>query len=435
MTDYTILLELAIILLATKSFGLIFRKMGLPQVVGFLIAGLLFGPCVLGWVNPSVTLKVLAEVGVILIMFSAGLETNIKDLKKTGGVALIVASAGVLLPLAGGFLLAAAFNGGFTGLDSEKILKYCFIGIIMTATSVSITVETLRELGKLKTNAGTTILSAAIIDDVIGIALLSVIIGFKDPTVQPIVAIGKIIIYFVLAAGAGYGLRCLFKWLDKEYAHKRRIPIFSLVVCFLFAYIGEKYFGVADITGAYLAGIALSGLKETDYVDKKIETNAYMLFAPVFFASIGINATFSGFDANMLWFCIAFVGVAVVTKFAGCYLSSRALKINRSDSMVIGIGMIARGEVCLIVMQKGITAELLPSNFIAMGVMLVIFSSLIAPILLKLTYNLEDKKFKKQGKDLADAMNGIIPTVNYLPQDNNADNGTEKDNSTTESKN
>ena len=384
MSDYTILLELALILLSTKLLGIITKKLGLPQVVGFLIAGLLIGPCVLNVVHPSDTLKIIAELGVILIMFSAGLETSLKDLKETGLTAFLVAAAGVLLPLGCGFLIAAAFNGGFHDLDSQKVLKCVFVGIVMTATSVSITVETLRELGRLRTKAGTVILSAAIIDDVIGIILLSIIIGFKNPEVKPLEAVLKTVIFFVLAVGVGIGLHFLFKYLTKKFPHTRRLAILGLVICFLYAYCAEKFFGVADITGAYLAGICLSGMKDTDYVDRKIEINSYMIFGPVFFASIGINADFSTFNVNMVWFSLAFVAVAILTKLLGCFGAAKALRYDLRSSLIIGVGMIARGEVCLIVLQRGIQAGFVTADYLAMGVMLVIASSFLAPILLKL---------------------------------------------------
>lgn len=390
MSDYTILLELALILLFTKLFGIICKKIGLPQVVGFLIAGLLIGPCVLGWVNPSETLKIIAELGVILIMFSAGVETDLKELKQNGLAATLVAMAGVLLPLGGGFLIAAAFNGGFEGIDSLKVLQYVFVGVVMTATSVSITVETLKELGKLKTKAGTIILSAAIIDDVIGIILLSIIIGFRNPEVKPVEAVWKTGLFFVLAVAVGIGIHFLFKFLNKKFPHTRRLPILGLVICFLYAYCAEKFFGVADITGAYIAGIMLSGLKESDYIDRKIEINSYMIFAPVFFASIGINASFEGFNVNMIWFSLCFVAVAVVAKMLGCFGMAKLLRYDWKESLVIGVGMIARGEVCLIVLQKGISAGLASSDYLAMGVLLVIVSSFLAPVLLKLIYRKSD---------------------------------------------
>ena len=390
MSDYTILLELALILLFTKLFGIICKKIGLPQVVGFLIAGLLIGPCVLGWVKPSETLKIIAELGVILIMFSAGVETDLKELKQNGLAATLVAMAGVLLPLGGGFLIAAAFNGGFEGIDSLKVLQYVFVGVVMTATSVSITVETLKELGKLKTKAGTIILSAAIIDDVIGIILLSIIIGFRNPEVKPVEAVWKTGLFFVLAVAVGIGIHFLFKFLNKKFPHTRRLPILGLVICFLYAYCAEKFFGVADITGAYIAGIMLSGLKESDYIDRKIEINSYMIFAPVFFASIGINASFSGFNVNMVWFSLCFVLVAIAAKMLGCFGMAKVLRYDWKDSLVIGVGMIARGEVCLIVLQKGISAGLASPDYLAMGVLLVIVSSFLAPVLLKLIYRKSD---------------------------------------------
>lgn len=392
MSDYTILLELALILLFTKLLGILFKKIGLPQVVGALIGGLILGPSLLGLVNPSTTLKVLAEVGVILIMFSAGLETNIKEIKSNWLASLLVAAAGVLLPLVLGFVISAAFNGGFSGMDTERVLKNIFIGVVITATSVSITVETLRELGKLKSKAGTIILSAAIIDDVIGIILLSVIIGMKNPEISYVRTILNTGIFFVAAIVVGIGIHFLFKWLANKFPHKRRVPILSLVICFLYAYIGERYFGVADITGAYLAGIMMAGLKESDYVDKKVEISAYMLFAPVFFASIGINASFEGFNMSMLWFCLAFVAVAIAAKMLGCFLASLCLKNSAKESLIIGVGMIARGEVCLIIMQKGINVGFIDANYLVMGAMLVIVSSLLAPILLKLIYKKIDKE-------------------------------------------
>lgn len=391
MTDYTILLELAIILFSTKLFGIVAKKLGLPQVVGFLIAGLLVGPCVLKIVHPSDTLRIIAELGVILIMFSAGLETNVKDLKQNGLAAFLVAAAGVLLPLAAGFLIAAAFLGGFNNVDTFQILKYVFIGVIMTATSVSITVETLREMGKLKSRAGTVILSAAIIDDVIGIVLLSLIMGVRNPDVKPGIAVAKMAIFFVLAVGVGIGIHYLFMFLNKRFPHTRRLPIFGLVVCFVYAYCAERFFGVADITGAYIAGIMMSGLKESEYIDRKIEINAYMFFSPVFFASIGINADFSNFNANMIWFCLAFVAVAIATKMLGCFLAAKVLRYDMHESIIVGVGMIARGEVCLIVLQKGIAAGFVTADYLAMGVMLVIASSFLAPILLKLIYKSWDK--------------------------------------------
>lgn len=180
MEVYSIFKDLAIIIVFAKFFGMLARKCKAPQVVGEILAGLLIGPSLLGLVQQSDFLAGMAEVGVVLLMFSAGLETDLKELMKTGPIALLIACAGVLVPLLGGALLYMGFYG-MAPWGSEAFYTAVFIGVIMTATSVSITVESLKEMGKLKGKVGTTILSAAIIDDVIGILVLTFVIGFKSP--------------------------------------------------------------------------------------------------------------------------------------------------------------------------------------------------------------------------------------------------------------
>lgn len=250
MGVYNIFKDLAIIIIAAKAFGVLARKCKAPQVVGEIIAGLLIGPSLLGLVQQSDFLAGMAEVGVVLLMFSAGLETNLKDLMKTGPVALLIACAGVFVPLAGGTLLYMGFYGA-APWGSEQFYTAVFIGVIMTATSVSITVQSLKEMGKLKGKVGTTILSAAIIDDVIGIIVLTFVVGFKSPDNHPGKVVLNTILFFVLAVIVGFILYKLFKIIDDRYPHTRRIPIMSLALCFAFAYIAETYFGIADITGAY----------------------------------------------------------------------------------------------------------------------------------------------------------------------------------------
>lgn len=383
--NYTFLLELAIILFSTKLLGIMMRKIGLPQVVGALLAGILIGPFVLKVVSPSDTLSVIAEIGVIMIMFSAGLETSVKDIKETGKVSLVVAAMGVILPLIGGFVIGALFNGGFKGMDKMAVLHNVFIGVVLTATSVSITVETLREMGKLKSKAGTTILSAAIIDDIIGIVILSIIIGINSDK-SPWTSILMTVLFFVFVIVTGVMLHLLFKYMARKFPQHRRVPIFAFVACLVYAYLAERVFGVADITGAYLAGIMFSGLNGTDYIEKKIDINAYMIFAPVFFANIGIKADFSTINSTIILFALCFVAMGIFAKMGGCYLGSRLMGESNKDSLIIGIGMIARGEVALIVMQKGIDSGLVESKYLAMAVLLVIITSFLAPILLRLLY-------------------------------------------------
>lgn len=392
MEAYSIFKDLAIIIIFSKTFGILTRKCKAPQVVGEIIAGLLIGPGVLGLVNQSDFLIKMAEIGVVLLMFSAGLETSLKDLLKTGPIACLIACAGVLVPLAGGTLLYMGFYGT-APWGSEAFYKAVFVGVIMTATSVSITVQSLKELGRLKGKVGTTILSAAIIDDVIGIIVLTFVIGFKNPETSP----GKVVIstvaFFVFAIVVGFILFHLFKKLDNRYPHTRRIPILSLSLCFGFAYIAEAWFGIADITGAYVAGIILCSIHDSEYIAEKMDINSYMIFGPVFFASIGLKTSIDNVSGTILAFSLCFVIVAMITKIIGCGLMAKICRFNFHDSLKVGVGMMTRGEVALIVSQKGLSVGLLTSEYFTAVILLIIVSSILTPIILKMMYS-KDKSTK-----------------------------------------
>lgn len=385
METYGIFLELAIIVITSKIFGLLAKKLKAPQVVGQIVAGILIGPSVLGIVSLTDFLKQMAEIGVILLMFSAGLETNLRDLKKTGLKATLIACCGVFIPLICGSLLYMAFYGP-ASFGSEKFLKAVFIGVILTATSVSITVQALKEMGRLKGEIGTTIVSAAIIDDVIGIIVLTVVVGFKNPESKPLKVILSTIMFFAFALIVGVVLYKIMKALDGKYPHTRRIPIMGLAICFSFAYIAEAVFGVADITGAYLAGIILCSLKDSEYIARKTDINSYMLFGPIFFASIGLNTNLDSIDMNIILFTVAFVVVGLLSKIIGCGLMAKALKYKTKDCIKIGVGMMTRGEVALIVSQKGRSVGLVGEAYFTAVIVLIVVSSILTPIILKLLY-------------------------------------------------
>ncbi len=362
MESYLVFKDLAIIIVAAKLCGIAARKCRAPQVVGEIVAGLLIGPSILGWVNQSDFLVQMAEIGVILLMFSAGLETDLKDLLKTGPIAALIACAGVFIPLLCGALLYMAFYG-VAPWGSEAFYKAVFVGTILTATSVSITVESLKEMGKLKGKVGTTILSAAIIDDVIGIIVLTFVIGFKNPASDPVAVLMNTVLFFLFAIVVGMISYRIFKMVDTKYPHTRRIPIAGLAFCLAMAYVAEKYFGIADITGAYVAGIILCSIRDSEYIAEKMDTNSYMLFGPVFFASIGLKTNVDSVSMGILIFSVAFVLTGLISKIIGCSLMARFLRFNRLDSLKIGVGMMTRGEVALIVSQKGLSAGLLTPVF------------------------------------------------------------------------
>ena len=383
--DTRFLLDLAILLFAAKMFGVQARKFGAPEVVGEIIAGLAVGPAALGLVHESDFLSQMAEIGVIMLMFEAGLGTNLKKLRRTGARATLIACAGVFVPMIFGALLFIAFYGAS---GSNGILKGLFIGTIMAATSVSITVAALKELGKLNGVVGTTITSSAIIDDVIGMIVLTFLLSMTGGQQENIgLVIGKAALFFILALGTGFLVFKIFSWLDNRHTHTRRIPIVSLCYCFLLAYLAETYFGIADITGAYVAGVVLCNLSDAEYIERRVDISSYMVFAPLFFTGIGLKTSFAAMDIKLLFFSVCFVLTALFGKIIGCGLCAKMSRFNRHDAYKIGLGMMTRGEVALITAQKGLAAGLLTSEFFTPVILLILASSIITPILLKREYN------------------------------------------------
>lgn len=406
MQAFEILLPLALILGLTKLMGLGSKKLGLPAVIGMLVAGLLIGllkfipwqplQYMLFSENVKQWLDVFSKIGVVLIMFSTGLETDLKLLKQSGKASILITSFGVVVPLGLGTLLAFLFKQG------DNILGYLFYGAILTATSVSVVVATLKELGKLNTRVGASIVCSAVLDDILGIVLLSVLSGFAPNhgavhqsdflpefwTDAPWwLVIIKIVVFFAFAVGLGLLLRKGFKKIEEKHPHNRRVPIYCIVICFVYAYVAEKFFGVADITGAYIAGLVLGGtLSETRYVEQKADTLGYMFFSPIFFATIGMNIEFSSISPTFILFGLCFVIAALVGKVGGCFVASKLCRYTNKESLQVGIGMMVRAEVILICTQKGIDAGVVSSAIFPFVFIIIIASSIIAPILLKVTF-------------------------------------------------
>ena len=391
MPTYDIFRSLAIIIVFAKLFGIAARKVKAPQVVGEIIAGLLIGPSVLGWVDNTAFISQMAEIGVILLMFSAGLGTDLKELKRTGPTAFAIACAGVFIPLVGGTVYYMLFYGTVS-FSSPEFIEAVFVGTIMTATSVSITVETLKELGFLKSKVGTTVMAAAIIDDVIGIIVLTFVISFRDSSIRIGTVCFRTVMFFIFSIGVGFVTYKLFQMIDRKYPHTRRIPIAGLALCFAMAYIAEDLFGIADITGAYVAGIILCSISDSDYIARKMDINSYMLFGPIFFASIGLKTDLAKFGVSLLWFSIGFVLIALVTKIIGCGLMGKICGFNLRESLICGVGMMTRGEVALIVTQKGLSVGLISPVYFSAVILLIIVSSVTTPVLLKVLFSKTPKE-------------------------------------------
>ncbi|MGN0483930.1 MAG: cation:proton antiporter [Lachnospiraceae bacterium] len=393
--DYDFLLYLAIILLSTKLLGLLTRRFHLPQVVGALLAGLILGPACLDLLKETDFIKQLAEIGVIVLMYMAGLESDINELKKSGKASFVIALIGVLVPLIGGFAIAEVFHVGDSSLPTSAVLQNIFIGIILTATSVSITVETLKELGKLSTPAGTAILGAAVIDDILGIIALTIVTSMADGKTSVGLVLIKIVLFFAFALVFSFGFEKLSQLEAKHWPKKlQRDVILSFAFCLSLSYCAEKFFGVADITGAFIAGVATSMSPKREYINERFGHLSYMLVAPVFFASIGLNVVIPKMSSSIIIFTLLLLILAIITKVVGCGLGARFCHYSTSESLQIGVGMISRGEVALIVANKGASVGLMSDLYFGPIVIMVIITTILTPILLKVVFREQASKSK-----------------------------------------
>lgn len=390
MSSYSYLLDLAIILLFTKVLGLLTKRVQMPQVVGALLAGLILGPAGFGILSETSFIHEVAEIGVIVLMFCAGMETDIKELKASGKASFVIALCGVIVPLLGGFAAAYFFNKpGMIVSDAEAsvFLQNIFIGVILTATSVSITVETLKELGKLKTRSGNAILGAAIIDDILGIIALTIVTSMADSSVKLTTVMLKIVGFFIFAGVVGFIFYRLYKnWVDTAKKEMHRHTIIAFVFCLLMSYIAEEVFGVADITGAFIAGLIISNVRRSTYLQSKFDTISYLLVSPVFFASIGLKVVLPEMSGAIIGFAVVLTIVAILTKVIGCGLGAKMCKYQNYQAKRIGVGMISRGEVALIVASKGSSLGLLGTAFLGPVIIVVVITTIITPVFLKVVF-------------------------------------------------
>ena len=390
MDGYNYLLSLCVILMSTKIFSILSRRAQLPQVVGALMAGLLFGPAILGAVTqhffgfqfclqPTPLLSRMAELGVIVIMFTAGMETNIDELKASGTVGFVVALLGVALPLGMGAGLMYFFD------DNATFASAIFVGAVLTATSVSITVEALKELGKMSTKVGNTILAAALIDDILGLVCLTVITGIAGGEMNLGLLVVKIVGFFLFVGIAGLAYYRAMVWSDRVQAARnlRRYPVMGFAFCLFMAWAAEVVFGVADIIGAFAAGMIIAMSPKGQYIASKFDTIAYLLLTPVFFANIGLEVTLPNFSYDLVTFTSALLIVSIVSKLWGCGLGAMACGFSKRQSYQIGLGMVCRGEVALIVAGKGMSMNLIGEEYLGPIVIMIIVCTIITPIFLK----------------------------------------------------
>lgn len=371
-----LILELVIILIASKIAGSLSVRLGQPSVLGKLLIGIVLGPSILGLVNETETLAQFSEIGVILLMFIAGLETDIHEFKRTGKSASFVGFGGIIVPLVLGY-----FSGILLNLT---VMESWFLGLLLSATSVSISVQALKEMGQLKSPEGATILGAAVIDDVVVIIALAFLMSFAGGDVNLTTVILKKVLFF---AGAILVAWKVVPWFLRKFTSLKvteTVISSALIVCFVYAYLAE-YTGVAAIIGAYIAGVAISVTDFKHEVFEKVETISYSIFVPVFFTSIGITAEFHGI-METLGLIIMLSILAVLTKLIGASIGAKTAGFGWRSSLGIGSAMVSRGEVALIMATIGIESKLLSGDMFAVIVVVVLVTTIITPLMMKVFF-------------------------------------------------
>ncbi len=383
-----VLIDIALILIFTKLGGLVSRKFKMPEVLGALVAGVILGPAVLRLVEYTENIKLLSELGVILLMFLAGLETNVDELKKAGKTSFVIAMMGVIIPLILGTAAAYLFFTNFW--------ENLFVGVILTATSVSISVETLTELGKLNTKAGVNILGAAVIDDVLGLILISIVLAVSQTlgsgasgsaaAISLILTFAKIIAFCLLSV---IMIAVVPKYINKiktDNKHKRDLLTYSIAMALILAFISE-ILGIAAITGAYICGLTLSQFIHRDYIEKNVKAISSGFLSLIFFASVGIAADIKGLSPEVILITLVMFAIAVIGKLFGCGGAARLFKMSKRESLQIGVGMISRGEVAIITANIGMQNHIISEEIYIPTLIVVILTTVITPALLKIVFS------------------------------------------------
>jgi Kef-type K+ transport system membrane component KefB len=398
-TSLQILLCIAVVIVAAKLAGTLVSRFGLPLVLGELLAGVVLGPSLLNmwghhWLAPALPnavsapsiFKILADLGVVLLMFVAGIETDLTMMRRTVAPAFWAATGGVILPMAGGYMVSRNF--GFSTAEAV------FIGTILTATSVTITAQALMNLNQLRSKVGSTILGAAVIDDVLGLIVLSAVIALAPQLAHSGEAswgglaaiLGRMVFCLLTMAFFGPPLtRWALKQSTRLHGHHTDAAV-ALAIALLFAFQAQWLGGMAAITGSYLAGLFVAMTPNREKVSQQVRPMLNSFFGPVFFVSIGIevNAWHTGGRPS---FFILLLGIAVLGKMVGCGLGAYSRGFSGRDSLTVGVGMIPRGEVGLITASLGWAAGLVTHDVYVQVVALVLLTTLITPGLLRYTFS------------------------------------------------
>ena len=376
--EYKFLLDIGLIILVVKIFTMITQKVKMPKVLGGLIAGIVLGPAMLNIVQNSTILETLSKFGIILIMFLAGMETSIKKFISNSNKYVIIAAIGVIVPLILGII--------FSLIYIQDLKTNLFFGAVITSTSVSITVETLIEMKKIKSSVGLAILGAGVVDDIIGILFLTIIMNSGNLHIATFeLMVLKIILFFGIAVILGLLLFKMFEKIEEKDKKTEQMPTYSIAFALILAYIAERL-GVSGIIGAYIAGLVIKNTKKGRKVKGKIDLVVHMIFSPIFFASVGLKLTTLSFSKQVWIFIIIFTAVTIISKIIGNGLGARICGYSKEKAIQIGIGMATRGEVALIIADEAKKIGLINEEVFSIVIITVMLVTLITPILLHYSF-------------------------------------------------
>lgn len=380
-TDHSaVILSLFVMLAAAKMMAEVFERLRQPAVVGEILAGVVIGPSVLGWVNPSDIISILAEFGVIFLLFTVGLETKPQTIFQVGGRSLVVAVLGVVLPFVAGYLIALWWGGSF--------VEAMFIGAALVATSVGITARVLGAMGLLDTRAARIILGAAVIDDILGLIILSLVSSVSKSGGVDYVSVAKTAVSAVLFTGfvALIGSRMLTGLAPRIDRLRVSKPFFNtgLILC-LGLSLASIYVGVAAIIGAFLAGMALAEATEDNQNMHRLTSGVTEFLVPFFLVNIGMQLDLSVFrDTGVIALAFVVTAAAVATKFIGCGLGAWGMRPR--EMAQIGVGMVPRGEVGIVVAQIGLGLGAISASFFGAVLFMAVATTIIAPPLIKVLF-------------------------------------------------
>jgi len=374
--EYKFLLDIGLIILVVKLFTIITQRVQMPRLLGGLIAGILLGPSVLNIVQSSSILEVFTTLAIIFIMFLAGMEAKLKGFFANTKKYFTISIVGIAIPLALGFLISTTYVQDFT--------TNLFLGLVLTSTSVSITVESLMQLNKLHTKAGMAILGAGVVDDIIGIIFLSIILNGGNISLIPLtITIGQVLLFFIVAGGIGFIIYRLFEWLELSKENDDKMPTFSLAFALILAFLAER-FGVSGIIGAYIAGVIVGNTNRGRIVKPKIELIVLLIFSPIFAASLGLKLNTYDFSIANWIFIIVFAFIAIVGKIIGNNIGAKLCNYSKEDAINIGIGMACRGEIALVMLDTALESGLISHEIFSMVLVAIVIIAFVAPVLLQI---------------------------------------------------